>query len=299
MPTMKPFFQILGRITKAPTLHAFYHIVTDEETPHISSLYPIRSTQQFKDDLDWILRHFSPITLDELVTKEQFSRPVFHLSFDDGLRQCSDTIKPILLEKGIPATFFINPDFVDNKQLMYRYIASLIAQKRPDLKHKVLALGHNETGALIELSEKNDIDIQRFLEQYKPYMTIAQIHDLANFGFTVGAHSLNHPMYAKVDMEEQLKQTTQSIQYVREKFEVSNPPFAFPFTDFGVKSSFFDHLPPETISFGCAGLKQERQKGHFQRLAIEKSNKGAGAIITAAYWTYFGKMILGRHIARR
>jgi peptidoglycan/xylan/chitin deacetylase (PgdA/CDA1 family) len=296
---MKPFFQILGRITKAPTLHVFYHIVTDDAAPHISSLYPIRSTQQFKDDLDWILRHFSPITLDELVTKEQFSRPVFHLSFDDGLRQCSDTIKPILLEKGIPATFFINPNFVDNKQLMYRYIAGLIAQKIPALKQKVLAMGHADTTVLIDLSEKNGIDIYRFLAEYKPYMTSAQIYDLSKFGFTIGAHSLDHPMYAKMDHVEQLEQTTQSVQYVREKFGVDHPPFAFPFTDFGVKPTFFDQLPPETISFGCAGLKQERQKGHFQRLAIEKSTQGAGAIITAAYWAYFGKMILGRHIARR
>lgn len=296
---MKPFFRVLGRITKAPTLHVFYHIVTDDAAPHISSLYPIRSIQQFKDDLDWILRHFSPITLDELVTKEQFSRPVFHLSFDDGLRQCSDTIKPVLLEKGIPATFFINPDFVDNKQLMYRYIAGLIAHKKPDLSNKVLAMGHADIAALIDLSNQNSIDIHGFLKEYKPYMTTTQIRDLANFGFTIGAHSLNHPMYASVDQEEQLRQTTQSIQYVREKFEVSNPPFAFPFTDFGVKSSFFDHLSPETISFGCAGLKQERQKGHFQRLAIEKSNKGAGAIITAEYLAYLGKMMLGRHVARR
>ena len=296
---MKPLFQVLGRITKAPTLHIFYHIVTDEAAPHISSLYPIRSIQQFRDDLDWILRYFSPITLDELVTKQQFARPVFHLSFDDGLRQCSDTIKPILLEKGIPATFFINPNFVDNKQLMYRYIAGLIAQQQPNLKEKVLSMGYADTAALLDLSQQNGIDINGFLKEYKPYMTIAQINDLANFGFTIGAHSLDHPMYARLEDKEQLRQTTESIQYMRETFGVSNPPFAFPFTDFGVKPSFFAQLSPDTISFGCAGLKHEKQNGHFQRLAIEKSTQGAGAIITAEYWAYMGKMILGRHIAKR
>jgi hypothetical protein len=56
---------------------------------------------------------------------EIIKKPLLHLSFDDGLSACYDTIAPILLRKGVPATFFLNPAFIDNKALMFRYKISL------------------------------------------------------------------------------------------------------------------------------------------------------------------------------
>ena len=293
---MRQFFTAIHRMGGAPTLHVFYHIVTDEPAPHIHALYPVRPVQQFRADLDWLLRHFIPVTLDELALPNRGNRPGFHLSFDDGLRQCYDTIMPVLLEKGIPATFFVNPAFVDNRALMYRYTASLIAQKRPDMQQELLRIPYEEKEQLEAIAAENGVDIAAFLHHYQPYMTLEQIKTLAGYGFTIGAHSMNHPMYAHISSAAQVAQTIESLDWVRTHIGVKAPPFAFPFTDFGVKQDFFNEIPEKTLSFGSAGLKLTRQKNHFQRLALEKTTRPAAYTIPVAYAAYMAKWLLGRHI---
>jgi len=114
----------------------FYHAVDNEDQPHIKHLYPVKSIHQFENELDTLLKHFKPIDLDKLISLNQSNekpkKPSIHLSFDDGLRQCYDIIAPILNKRGIPATFFINSAFVENKDLMYRYKISLIYDTRTD-----------------------------------------------------------------------------------------------------------------------------------------------------------------------
>jgi peptidoglycan/xylan/chitin deacetylase (PgdA/CDA1 family) len=295
---MRQIFRAIHRFGGAPTLHVFYHIVTDDTAPHVRGLYPVRSVRQFREDMDWLLRHFIPVTLDELAALPS-ARPGFHVSFDDGLRQCYDTITPVLLEKGIPATFFINPDFVDNRALMYRYTASLIVQKRPELRRELLQMTIHDEDTLAQMARQNDIDPEAFLHEYQPYMTLAQIRELANYGFTIGAHSMNHPMYSQIPEPQQVQQTLDSLAWVRAHTPETNPPFAFPFTDFGVKKTFFAHLPPDTFTFGCAGLKKEHQPRHFQRLAMEKTTRRAAAIVESAYAGYLAKLLMGRHVTRR
>ena len=111
----------------------FYHAVQGEQAlPHITRLYTPRSIATFKEDLEFFLKHFEPISLTELIKHvrkgEEPDKPSFFLSFDDGLREVHDLVMPLLLEKGVPATIFLNSDFVDNKELFYRYKLSLLQE---------------------------------------------------------------------------------------------------------------------------------------------------------------------------
>ena len=56
----------------------------------------------------------------------------FLLSFDDGLSSFYQTIAPILEEESIKAINFVNTDFLDNRELFFRYKVNLIIDK---LKH--------------------------------------------------------------------------------------------------------------------------------------------------------------------
>lgn len=74
------------------------------------------------------------------------------MSFDDGLKECAETIAPLLLKKGIPATFFVNPGFVDNQRLFHKYKASLILGRlieSPDLKAEKILREQNLQGEQI------------------------------------------------------------------------------------------------------------------------------------------------------
>ena len=93
-------------------------------------MYKHKSFAQFEADIDFLCKHFQPVTLAELAPQVAkgvpFEKPSFHLTFDDGLRSFYDVIAPILLKKGIAATCFVNSQFLDNQDLMYRYKVGII-----------------------------------------------------------------------------------------------------------------------------------------------------------------------------
>ncbi|MGM0532563.1 MAG: polysaccharide deacetylase family protein [Bacteroidota bacterium] len=108
--------KLLAEITSQKILLPFYHTVSDLRLPHISHLYPLKTKRQFISDIDYLCKHFTPISIDELKDKihrdQSIKKPVFHLTFDDGLKEVYTEIAPILVEKGIPATIFLNTDFI-------------------------------------------------------------------------------------------------------------------------------------------------------------------------------------------
>ncbi len=292
-------FQSLLNLSGMRLFLPFYHLVSDEPAPHIEQLYPVRNSARFKADLDWILRYFQPVSLDEVIAGKQWNKPVFHLSFDDGLRQCYDTIAPVLLEKGIPATFFINPDFIDNNDLMYRYKASLLAGRFPELRQDFLPITYQQKDQLDQEADSRGVDFRHFLDDYQPYMTFDQISYLIKKGFGVGGHSMDHPLYSSLPLSGQLLQTSHSLAFISQKWGIPHPTFAFPFTDAGVNDAFFENLPPNTFTFGCAGVKKEHINTHFQRFAMEKYQFSAPVMIGAAYLSYLAKKMAGREYARR
>ncbi|HHS95943.1 MAG TPA: hypothetical protein ENJ45_05070, partial [Phaeodactylibacter sp.] len=225
----------------------FYHAVKGAEPlPHISRLYTPRSTATFKKDLAFFLKNYEPIGLEDLIAfakkGEYPSKPSFFLSFDDGLREVHDIVMPILKKKGVPATLFLNSDFVDNKALFYRYKLSLLQEhlnKKKLTRGQSQAIGellslHAPENALIEealldvphsnqemldkVAELLDLDFEEFLKKQKPYLTSPQIRRMIRQGFSVGAHSANHPRYADINLAAQIQQTKESIRFVKTQF---------------------------------------------------------------------------------
>ena len=262
----------------------FYHVVSDDPLPHVRS-YSYPRVDSFLRDLDYLLRHYKPVGLDQVVTAHGLRRPLFHLSFDDGLRQCYDIIAPILLKKGIPATFFINPGFVDNKQLFHRYKAGLIltyTEKNPSAKDVLLKAGITASGImkttchdsllLDRIAEDAGVSFGDFLKQYRPYMTLSQIRELGESGFTIGGHSWDHPEFYSITEEEQFDQIRRSMVWIDENIQQEERVFAFPFTDGGIRTSLLRRVNEAGIceyTFGTAGLKRDIYPHHLQRLACE------------------------------
>ena len=114
-------------------INVFYHSVSNEYLPHISPLYKLKSIAEFENDIDFILKHFNPVSINEIqqivAENKIFSKPSFHISFDDGLREVYTNVLPILKAKGIPATVFVNSNFVGNRNLFYRYKVALLIDR--------------------------------------------------------------------------------------------------------------------------------------------------------------------------
>jgi peptidoglycan/xylan/chitin deacetylase (PgdA/CDA1 family) len=306
-----------------------YHLVADVHVPHVSPLYPVRGTRAFIDDLDFLLRHYRPIGLPQLMAAAKgegtLPRNAFFLSFDDGLSEFHDIIAPILMQKGVPATCFLNSSFIDNKDLFFRYKAALavdaIATNRTllheqavkhwfaahttttDPKEALLRIHYPDRHLLDELLPLLGIDAAGYLAEMQPYLTTTQVSALMEQGFHFGAHSCDHPEYALIPQAEQVRQTVESLDLIVQHFQLPYRAFAFPFTDFGADEAVLSALhgpdPKADISFGCAGMKRDRWPRHFQRIAIEQEGLSAQQTIHSEYLYYLLKAPLGRNITRR
>jgi len=270
-----------------PVFLPFYHVVSNEKLPHILN-YNYRNIAQFEKELDFYLQHFNPVSLADLCAKMNSREKIFHLSFDDGLKECAEIIAPILLKKGVPATFFVNPGFIDNQKLFHRYKASLILtrlrktqgfQVERFLKQHhlhgegILKVNVLKENILDEAATILGIDFNDFLKNQKPYLTTRQILDLQSQGFSIGAHSFSHPEFWKIPEEEQISEIKKSMSWLVEKVNPAIRAFSFPFTDSGVSLKLMKALKSDNIcdiSFGTAGIKYDELEHHFQRYPVEQ-----------------------------
>lgn len=290
----------------------FYHIVSDEDCPHVKHLYPIKRIAQFEEELDFLQKHFLPLSLEELMdhikNETEPEKPSFFLSFDDGLRECYTVIAPILKRRKIPAAFFLNTGFVGNQALFYRYKISLMinAMRTSNFEFRtsqndLLKLSYHDSDKIDELAKELNIDFQEFLEEEKPYMNWEEIEELKNQGFYFGGHSVDHPLYELISLEKQIEQTKESVEEVIDKLKLDYRVFAFPFTDFGVKTEFFASIFNSGIcklSFGTAGIKSDECKRNLQRISMERNLGDPATYFLKKLLTYQLKVVIGKEIVR-
>lgn len=312
--------QLLGKLAPTRLIIPYYHMVSDNKVRHLTNLYPYKGIRQFTDDLEFLLKHFVPIGLADLLEtidrNGEFSRYSFHLTFDDGFRELDDVVTPILIRKGIPATFFVSSAFVDNKILGYEHKASILVEVIEEgipesISHELSkllvrnGLGDNNLSTVImsvpysrkevldELALYMKVDLDKYLADRKPYLDSSQIRALIGKGFTIGSHSIDHPLYANIGFEEQVRQTLESTRWIREAFLLNYGAFAFPHTDRNVDERFYTAIRDSSlvdVAFGTGGMINNKLSRHLQRFSLEKPILPAEKIINMQY----AKKIVGR-----
>jgi peptidoglycan/xylan/chitin deacetylase (PgdA/CDA1 family) len=295
----------LNRNSPIEVLLPYHHVVSDDYLPHIKGLYNYKNERQFVDDLDWLIRYRRPVHPDELlhcmVEKKPFPANTFLLTFDDGFREVYELIAPILLKKGVPAIFFINPSFIDNKELFYRCKLSLVIEKikveknskllskiagllstgRSDfenIKKTILEIHYPDRVKADALGECAEISFPDFLRSQKPFMSISQVKELAGKGFVIGSHSMDHPHFKKLTEKEQLAQTKSSLEAVRQITGSELLYFSFPHEDKDVKQSFFNQLLSDptfsnSLLFGVQNQFEERNNNMVHRFNAENPSR--------------------------
>ena len=281
-----------------------YHLVSDADLKHAKHLFPYRSVKQFERDLDFLSKHFDFIDWDTFLKhkseKIKTKKPSILLTFDDGYSEFYDIISPILKRKGIFAINFINPKFIDNKEMMWRNKASLIVSEIIENKilenkifkytgdelneniSSILNINFKNQNQLDEIANHLEIDLNGYLKKNPVYLTIEQLIKLKNDGFGISSHGWNHPLYNQLSLSEQLENTQESFDYMTEN-QFLNDSFAFPFTDYLIDKQFFDNIfnenPELKFTFGSAGLKLDSYSKNLQRIPIESGNYSAEEIL--------------------
>ncbi len=308
--------------SKHRIIFPFYHLVDDSNPQFSKNLYTPRKIENFRNDLVILLKYFKPITIERIIeitkTGEKLNGNYFHLSFDDGLSNFYEVVAPILLEKNIPATVFLNTDFIDNKDLFFRYKASLLIenykssninikkQYRNFIKNHLKKKSDNVEDFLINTNYKSreildliakeiNYSFQDFLNSEKPYLSIKQIKELEGQGITFGGHSATHPIYSELSLEEQINQTKTCMNWIKDNLKTDYKVFSFPFDDCKVKVDFFKYIEKQKIydlSFGTSGLNMDEIDFNFQRIWCEIENKSLENYLIEKYIKHFIKKFL-------
>jgi len=306
--------KLLIKLSQRSNIFPFYHTVSDQDLVHIKHLYKIKSLNEFENDLDFLLKHYTPLDYcdykQSILGQRKIKKRTFLLTFDDGLREFDDHIAPILLRKGIPAICFLNSAFIDNKELFYRHKVSVIIDKLIELRSRrnvskdvkswfskyglslscpfksLKQIGYLNRHILDELALLIEISFTDYLHTVKPYLTTSQINELIKKGFYFGAHSIDHPLFADITPTQQLEQIKQSVKEITGRFELEYKLFSFPFSDSGVSFSLFEDLKKDSLvdfTFGTAGLKRDDVRQNIQRISMEIDGLPAKEILAIHY----------------
>ena len=308
----------LLRASGQKIIFPFYHVVSNDPIPHIRHLYTYRNVAAFESDMDFLLRHFTPLHFDDYVKgRYEPDKPYFHLSFDDGLSEMYHIVRPILLEKGIPATFFINSGFADNQALFYRYKVSVLIDtvSESDLSKVIsiatgagniqvkkpirflLSLRAAQEKLIDDIASAAGIDFKQYLTEVLPYMDSHQLRKLQQDDFTLGAHSVDHPEFYNLAPIAQQEQIKQSVAFVRDTFQIERPSFAFPFTADGADKNLMTDMYAHygvSKSFGTSGIQKEKYPNHIDRIPAEYKDWSLESIVKSELHYFTAKKMLGR-----
>jgi peptidoglycan/xylan/chitin deacetylase (PgdA/CDA1 family) len=232
------------------------------------------------------------------------------ISFDDGFREVYEIVAPILAEVGVPAGVFVITSAVDNHLLCYTQKKSLLIRRLPkitsaivrktaadvlnragfsdvDMASAICAVDYRQRDVLDELGRILECDYDDYLRTVRPYLTSEQLLRLSAQGFAIGAHSIDHPFYRDLSIEEQLRQTEESARWLSQGFGYHCQSFAFPFEDAGICEEFFVRAFSNgevKVVFGGVGMRTDvRFPRYIPRFSMEKTDLPAAQIVARAY----------------
>jgi peptidoglycan/xylan/chitin deacetylase (PgdA/CDA1 family) len=288
------------RLLSVELVLPYYHVVSDQELPHVSELYRFRSIRQFKADLEFFLSSYIPVdmqnVIDHLDGSARLPRRCFLLTFDDGLREIYDVVAPMLYTRGIPAAVFLPSAVLNSGDLLYTHKKSLLIRaieaskdltamrevsgllrnaglEGGDLSSTIRRIAFGKRQILDKLGAVLGCDFNGYADSVRPYVTIEQTRSLIKQGFEVGAHSVDHPRYSELCLKEQVRQTLESRSYLTNEFQYACRCFAFPFEDRGVSPGFFSEVFADgrlRVSFSTSGMLPHFFPRNLPRFSMER-----------------------------
>jgi peptidoglycan/xylan/chitin deacetylase (PgdA/CDA1 family) len=209
-----------------------------------------------------------------------------------------------LRRKGVPASFFITSSLLDNAAVYFQDHLGLIGQaietagptaraeaesclQRVGMSWADLCACRQPQHPLIgQMSALLEVDSKAWLESEQPYVTTAQCRELLQAGFALGAHSIDHPLYAALSAEEQVRQTVVSMDSIANRFGLNYRAFAFPYGEFGVDRNFVPAMVKRGVAevfFGTRGVVPDsRAPRMVQRLWCEDHDGSLDQHVTHA-----------------
>lgn len=186
----------------------------------------------------------------DLMRRRELPPRAICITFDDGYADNHDVALPLLQRHKMHATFFIATGYLDGGRMWNDTVLEALARfQGPVLNLEDIGLDSwpmATEGARVQSSR----DLLRKMKYLTPperiaqsmaiaarigqplpdnlMMTLRQVRDLHAAGMEIGAHTVSHPILARVSAQESLEEMTVSRNRLREILGVDVATFAYP-----------------------------------------------------------------------
>jgi peptidoglycan/xylan/chitin deacetylase (PgdA/CDA1 family) len=251
---MGPLTTALGLASPAGKRARLSILIFHRVLPAPDPLFPSEpDAARFDQMLEWLTSWFNVIPLDEAVGRRAngtLPARAASITFDDGYADNYLIALPILRRHGVTATFFIAAGYLDGGCMWNdRIIAAIRRCGLPELDLASLGLGTHPVGttqarrdaidALIgnvkyvdgRLREETANRITEVANVRVPtdlMMTTAQLRALRAAGMQVGAHTVTHPIMARLSLKDARQEVARSRDAIQDALGEPIDLFAYP-----------------------------------------------------------------------
>ena len=196
----------------------------------------------FEANLRWLAERFNVVSLGAMVDgvlggRAPDPRGELVLTFDDGLANHFDTAYPILQRLGLPATYFVCPDLIEQRRWIWNQEArerlkTLDAPARLAFAQQNLAMATPDVEALVQRMKEVPIadrqraedDLRARTPAFTPSALQRQRFDPLTWDelgridpalITIGSHTLSHPILTSIDdatLEREVRDSRQRLE---------------------------------------------------------------------------------------
>lgn len=217
-----PLSRLAGYARRAPGFPILtYHRVNDDQDPFFPSL----PTEVFERHMAFIARAYQVLPLEslvELMRRDKLPRHALAITFDDGYRDNLTHAAPVLARHGLPATIFLASGFIGSAEVPW-FDRVALAFKLPRARAFTAPWGDAVSLAtetervqamertVAHLKQLPDDELHRIADTLLGALGVTDqkcfknvmlswddVQALAGLGFSIGAHTVNHPILSRV-----------------------------------------------------------------------------------------------------
>jgi peptidoglycan/xylan/chitin deacetylase (PgdA/CDA1 family) len=233
---LKPFFTFMSPAGPKGRLSVLiFHRVLPEPDPLFADEM---HAQRFDEMCGWIKRWFNVLPLDQAVNHLKsgtLPARAACITFDDGYADNFHVAMPILQRHALTATFFIATGFLDGGRMWNDTIIETvrsredlsIADRQALIANHIKAIKYRSVADRVAETEQ----IARYANAKLPtnlMMTSAEVKIMRKAGMQIGAHTVSHPILARLTDEQVRQEIGNSKQFLEDLLGERIGLFAYP-----------------------------------------------------------------------
>jgi peptidoglycan/xylan/chitin deacetylase (PgdA/CDA1 family) len=215
-----------NRMREHLTVLCYHGVVRDHQADRFGYGNTV-SQQEFQQQLEYLARHFQPVSASDVIASRQQGRPLPEraalITFDDGYRNNCEQASGILLRVGVPCVFHVSTGYIGQRRILWvdEVVQRILAWPEAEialpeggtgplpagqprrrrlavqLKDRCKRLPAEQAEAYLALLRQRTAD-PVLQEELHAFMNWDEVRKLQAQGFDIGSHTVSHPILTRI-----------------------------------------------------------------------------------------------------